>query len=219
MKKITKWIKLKRVAGVMMLIAGMMTAVVAGPGNLKKVFNDAKAAYDAQDYEKAEAGFRKVLKYQPGYIYARKYLTLTEEKVKSGGSKAVSLESKLAQLKIPSVEFNETDLGTVMIYLSQKSAEVSGGKVVANFIYKGSAEDKQAKPVTLKLSNVPLTEVIRYVGQLTGTKFKYEEFAIVGTPMGAVLREEAALKAVKDQKAAEDAKLKFDEPAKDPFAN
>ncbi len=217
MRKITKWVKLKRLAVSMMVIAGMMSVSQAGTTNLKKVFSDAKAAYAAQDYEKAAEGFRKVLKYQPGYIYARKYLNQTEAKIKSGEKPTVSLESKLAQLKIPSVEFTETDLGSVMTYLSQKSAEVSGGKVVANFIYKGPAADKTSKLVTLRLSNVPLTEVIRYVGQLSGTKFKYEEFAIVGTPTATILRQEAQLKTKEDQKAAEDTKLKFDAPPKDPF--
>ena len=203
----------------MVMIMGLMSAVVAGPSNLQKVFNDAKVAYDAQDYEKAAIGFRKVLKYQPGYIYARKYLTLTEAEIRKGGSKSVSLESKLAKLKIPSVEFADTDLGAVLTYLSQKSAEISGGKVVANFIYKGPADDKQTKTVSLRLSNVPLTEVIRYVGQLTSTKFRYDEFAVVGIPTATVLREDAALKAIQVQKAAEQNKLKFDDPPKkDPFA-
>ena len=100
-----------------------------------------------------------------------------------------------------------------------KLVEISGGKVVANFIYKGPADDKQTKTVSLRLSNVPLTEVIRYVGQLTSTKFRYDEFAVVGIPTATVLREDAALKAIQVQKAAEQNKLKFDDPPKkDPFA-
>ncbi|NOX99443.1 MAG: hypothetical protein GXP30_06905 [Verrucomicrobia bacterium] len=216
MEKITKWAKIKQLSASMLVIAGMMSVSLAETTNLKKVFNDAKVAYAAQDYEKAAEGFRKVLKYQPGYIYARKYLNQAEAKIKSGVKPTVSLESKLAQLKI-SVEFSETDLGSVMTYLSQKSSEISGGKVVANFIYKGSSEDKTSKLVTLKLGNVPLTEVIRYVGQLTATKFKYEEFAIVGTPSATIIRQEAQLKAIEGQKSAETAKLKFDAPSKDPF--
>lgn len=218
MRKITKWAEIKRIALAVIVVVGMTSAVVAGPSNLQKVFNEAKAAYNAQNYEKAAVGFRQVLKYQPGYIYARKYLTLTEQKIREGGKVPVSLESKLAQLKIPSVEFAETNLGAVLTYLSQKSGEVSGGKVVANFIYKGPADDKQTKTVTLRLSNVPLTEVIRYVGQLTGTKFKYEEFAVVGIPGATVLREVAGLKGTQGQKGAEQGKLKFDDPPKGPVA-
>jgi len=217
MIKITKWAEIKRVALAVMLIAGMMTAVVAAPSNLQKVFNDAKAAYNAGEYEKAAIGFRKVLKHQPGYIYARKYLTQTEAKIKSGTKNTATLEDKLAKLKVTSVAFEDASLGMVMDYLSKKSEEISGGKVVANIIYKGPREDKESKTVTLKLSNVPMTEVIRYVGQLTGTRFKYEEYAIVGVPMTVVVRKEAEERELAGQKAAAAAKPKFDDKPKNPF--
>ncbi len=217
MKTTTKWDGLKFIVAGVMMGVGMMVAAVAGPANLQQVFNDAKSAYDAGDFEKAAIGFRKVLKYQPGYVYARKYLSQTEAMIKKG-KVVVSLESKLAQLKVQSVEFDNASLGTVMSFLSQKSAEISGGKVVANFIYKGPGEDKESKTVTLKLGTVPMTEVIRYVGQLTGTKFKYEEYAVVGIPAAGAARADASRKILLKQTAAESNKPKFDDKVKDPFA-
>jgi len=218
MRKVTKWAEGKLVALVLMTGLGLMSTLMAAPSNLQQVFNDAKADYDAENYEKAAVGFRKVLKYQPSYVYARKYLTQTEALLKKGKT-VVTLESKLSQLEVPSVEFDNASLGTVMSYLSQKAAEVSGGKVVANFIYKGPREDKESKMVTLKLGNVPMTEVIRYVGQLTGTKFKYEEYAVVGIPALSAAREEASARALLEKSAVESAKPKFDDQVKDPFAN
>ena len=100
-------------------------------------------------------------------------------------ARIAALEAKLAQIVIPGVMFEATHLGLVFEYLTQKSEELSGGKVVANFIYKGTDEEKTRKLVTLNLRNAPFTEVVRYVGQLTDTVFTYEEFAIVGKPAGA----------------------------------
>jgi len=217
MIKITKWIEIKRIALAVILTAGMISALVAAPGGLQKTFNDAKAAYIAGEYEKAAIGFRKVLQYQPGYVYARKYLAQTEAKIRSGAKITVSLEDKLAKLNVKSVAFEDASLGMVITYLSQKSAEISGGKVVANIIYKGPREDKESKMVTLKLSNVPMTEVIRYVGQLTGTRFKYEEYAIVGVPSTVAAREEAVARELAERKAAVSAKPQFDDKPKNPF--
>ena len=217
MIKITRWTEIKHITLVVVMIAGMMSAVVAAPGNLQKIFDDAKAAYNAGEYEKAAIGFRKVLKFQPGYVYARKYLSQTTAKIKSGTKNTVSLEDKLAKMQVTSVVFEDASLGMVMEYLSQKSAEISGGKVVANIIYKGPREDKEKKMVTLKLSNVPMTEVIRYVGQLTGIRFKYEEYAIVGVPLAVAAKEAAVARELAAKKIAAEAKPKFDDKPKNPF--
>ena len=200
------------------MIVGMISVALAGPGNLQKVFNDAKAAFNAGEYEKAAVGFRKVLKYQPGYVYARKYLAQTEGLIKQGKKPSASLEDKLAKLKVPSVEFDNANLESVLLFLSQKANEISGGKVVANFIYKGPNEDKKLKTITLKLSNVPMTVVIRYVGQLTNTRFKYEEFAVVGVPATVQAKEDAIARALLEKKVASEEKPKFDDKPKDPFA-
>lgn len=218
MRNIIKGSKMKFIALGLAMGMGLVSIAVADPSNLQQVFNAAKTAYDAEDYEKAAIGFRKVLKYQPSYIYARKYLTQTEAMLKKGKT-VVTLEGKLAKLQVPSVEFDNASLGTVMSYLAQKSAEISGGKVVANFIYKGPREDKESKMVTLKLGNVPMTEVIRYVGQLTGTKFKYEEYAVVGIPALSAARQDAATRVLLEKSAAQSAKPEFDDKVKDPFSN
>jgi len=216
MSETTGWVGMKKITLAIVLALGVVTATVAVPGNLQKTFNDAKAAYQAGEYEKAAEGFRKVLKYQPGYVYARKYLTLTEAKIKSGGDSKATLERKLAKLKVPSVAFEDASLESVMAFLSQKSDELSGGKVVANFIYKGSSEQKKSLTLTLKLSNVPMTDVIRYVGQLTNTKFKYEQYAVVGIPTAEYAKQEARAKAAKQ--AVPEPQAKSGDKAKDPFA-
>jgi hypothetical protein len=74
--------------------------------------------------------------------------------------------------------------------------ELTGGKLHPNFIYKGSSEDRTRPQITLRLANVPVSEVIRYVGELTGTSFAFEPHAVVGTPV-AMLSKEPAVPAAK----------------------
>ncbi len=134
---------------------------------LQDIYNDAVREYEAGEYASALEGFQTFLKHQPNYPYARSYVAKCQQKIREGGKPQATLETKLATLVIPNVNFDGTSLALVFEFLTQKSEELSGGKVVANFIYKGSEELKQKTTVSLSLRNTPFTDVIRYVGQLS----------------------------------------------------
>lgn len=151
---------------------------------VQDVYAQAIKQYEAGQYQEALKGFQTVLKYQPNFVYARSYAAKCVEALKKGDSARPTLEAGLTNLVVPSVNFEGTSLGLVFQYLTQKSEELSQGKVVANFIYRGTDQQKENTKVTLSLRNTPFRDVIRYVGQLTNTEFKYEEFAIVATPAG-----------------------------------
>ena len=166
----------------------MMTAIAAIGGetkSMKDVYEDSIKLYNAGQYAEAKAGFDLVLSKNPRFVYARNYSVKCQNAIAAGKKPVVDLSKQLAAIKIPSVDFAKTELGDVLDYISQKCEELSGGKVSANIIYQGSQEDRKNKLVTLKMRDTPITEVIDYVGRLTGTKFKYEQYAIVGTPIGA----------------------------------
>ncbi len=183
---------------ILMAVMAAATGQVAAEGKtLKDVYNDSVKLYDAGQYAEALKGFELVLKKAPRYVYARNYAVKCRQAIEAGKKPVINIEKQLADIKIPSVEFDKTDLGTVLEYLSKKTEELSGGKVSANIIYQGTDEDRKSKVVTLSLRNVPVTEVITYVGRLTGTNFKYEQYAIVGTPVGARSVNAAALEPAK----------------------
>jgi len=164
---------------------------------LQDVYSNAVKQFDAGQYQEALQGFQTVLKHQPNFVYARNYAAKCVEAIKKGAGNKQNLEARLAAIILPSISFEGTDLGLVFEYLTQKSEELSDGKVVANFIYKGTDDQKKNSLVTLSLRNTPFTDVIRYVGQLTGTQFKYEEFAIVAAPAGSALEPAAPGEAAK----------------------
>ena len=159
------------------------TPAQAQQQSVQQVYDQAVKDFEAQKYVEAKAGFQKVLRSRPGYVYARNYLAKTESALKNPPPSTDTLEKALAKIVVPKFTFEDAMLGDILRYLTQKSEELSGGKVVANFIYKGPPADRETKALTLNLANLPMTEVIRYVGLQTGTRFTYEKYAVVGTPV------------------------------------
>jgi hypothetical protein len=173
-------------------MAAMISASFGQGKTIQQLYKESVKLYEEQKYEEALKGFEVVVQKVPRNVYARSYAAKCREAIKAGTKPTRSLQSQLAQLTLDSVEFVETDLGSALEYLSQRSEELSGGKVVANFIYQGTDEQKQKATVTLKLRNVPFTRVVEYVGQLTNTRFTYDEFAVVAKPIGSPQPQSAA---------------------------
>lgn len=109
----------------------------------------------------------------------------------SQGEPADTLEKKLSRVVIPNIQFEETDLPTALEFLRTKTVELSKGNVQPNILYKRNLNNPVIPKVTLQLSNIPVTEVIRYIGQVTNTTFKYETYAVVGVPAGLPVPENA----------------------------
>jgi hypothetical protein len=53
----------------------------------------------------------------------------------------------------------------------------SGGKITPNVIIKG--EDVMQRKLSLALSNIPLSEALNYVTQLTNTKATYDKHVVI----------------------------------------
>ena len=133
--------------------------------------------------ELAKAGLERVLSSDPRHTTARAYLSRINYQLKAGADKGVnSLESKAAALILPTIEFQDATLGSVIEFLPKKAAELTEKKFEPSIIFKGPAEELERKKVTLRLVNIPMSEVLRYVGELTEVKFVYEKHAIVATP-------------------------------------
>ncbi len=149
---------------------------------VKEVYEEGKRAYLSKDYAKALKAFEYVKKYYPRDPRVRSYIAKTQMALREDRPQA-TMEAKLRGIVIPNVEFEDATLETVLDYLTQKTSELSGGQVRPNFVYRGSPQEKAQGGITLKLNNVPVSELIRYVGQMTRTQFKYEPYAITGVPL------------------------------------
>ncbi len=148
----------------------------------KQDYQQAKAAEKEGDYKTAIATYEALIAQFPQDPKLRAALAQARLAAREGTPKG-SMEAKLKAIILPEVEFSDADLESVFLYLSQKSEELSQGKLKPNFIYKGSLDDRRKPQITLRLTSVPVSEVIRYVGELSATVFVYEPHAIVGTPV------------------------------------
>lgn len=150
--------------------------------SLQQVYNDGVTLFEQGDYVMALEKFNQVLRVKPTYVYARNYAGKCKAEIAKGAGPKNDTEAKLAQIVIPQINFTDAPIGDVLLYLSSRAEELTGGKFVPNFIYQGTSEQRQNTVISLALRNVPMTEAIRYIGQLSRSDFRYEAHAVVVTP-------------------------------------
>ena len=101
---------------------------------------------------------------------------------------------KLNETIIPFVDFEEATVQEALEFLRQKSIdhdpfETDPLKKGVNFLLNDSSADaptgaisNTASPITLRLSNVPLVEALKYVTELAGLRYKVEPYSVVVVP-------------------------------------
>jgi len=86
----------------------------------------------------------------------------------------------LEDTKIPQLDVTDATLDSVMEFLTHKLEAASGGAIHLPFVADPAL--KLSTPVTLHVRNMPMTEVLRYVGELGRADFEIEQYAIVARP-------------------------------------
>ncbi len=110
--------------------------------------------------------------------------------------RSVTISTKLERIVIPVVNLEQVSLLEAIDYLrvqaaSNDSTELDPTRKGINFTVnlgpEGDADGKaiQSKRFDLRLRNVPLSQILKYVGQLTGTQFTTDEFSVVIRPVGS----------------------------------
>ncbi|MFK5923482.1 MAG: type II and III secretion system protein [Verrucomicrobiota bacterium] len=105
------------------------------------------------------------------------------------GDQAVAIQEKLKNIVIPNIEFEGARLIDVIDFLVQKAQELDvreqdplkkGLNIV---IDSGTGPSANEQAVDIKLSNVPLGEVLRYVATRAGLKPRIESYAVRLVPL------------------------------------
>jgi type II secretory pathway component GspD/PulD (secretin) len=87
------------------------------------------------------------------------------------------LVAKCRALVIPHAEFRAAALNDVVQFLVEQSRELDPAKEGVNIVL--DLQEMKMATITLTLRDIPLSEVLRYVTQLTGLQLKYEPMAVV----------------------------------------
>lgn len=92
-----------------------------------------------------------------------------------GGRETIT--QKLRTLIFPTVDFTGATLDEVAELLRVRSRDLDPQGTGINFIINLPPEAR-GKPISLNLSNVPMEEVLRYVGEMCGVTYKVDEHAV-----------------------------------------
>lgn len=87
---------------------------------------------------------------------------------------------KADSIIIPSIKLRKATLRETVDYLRRRSVELDPEKEGINFVLRFSDKDPEMKtPMTLDLTSVSLTEVIKYVADLANVRWRFEPNAVV----------------------------------------
>ncbi|MEM9283640.1 MAG: Amuc_1098 family type IV pilus outer membrane protein [Verrucomicrobiota bacterium] len=112
-----------------------------------------------------------------------------DTEVAFGGSAAI--ERKLNSIMIPRIEFGDARLIDVVEYLAEKSQELDtlepdparrGVNIVVDSAGALGGEDLSQRQLSVKLSNIPLADALKYVTGLVGMKYRVDRFAVFVVP-------------------------------------
>lgn len=97
---------------------------------------------------------------------------------------------KLEQTIIPQLDFNAVTLEEAVselrrLSISHDPFETDPSKKGINLIIQDGGIDLGSSEITMRLSNVPFSEALKYVTELAGMRYRVEKYAVVITPQWA----------------------------------
>ncbi|MGI9241739.1 MAG: type II secretion system protein GspD, partial [Verrucomicrobiales bacterium] len=97
----------------------------------------------------------------------------------------------LRSIIVPEVEFTDESLTGVADYLTRISKDLDPSGIGINFVLDIGEEDAALRDISVNLilRSVPIGEVVRFVTEATGTKFRIEQFAVVITSLNSASTE------------------------------
>lgn len=108
----------------------------------------------------------------------------------SFGADEISLRAKLDQIVIPQVAFEQASLTEAIEFLRAKVNEItddgplSGVNFNINLGTSERATEINALRFDLRLSNVPLSQVLKYITDMTRTAFSTDQYSVIIQPLG-----------------------------------
>lgn len=179
---------MKRLPSALIPIAALAAFATAGfASEISDLLTEAQRAYIRGDTAAAKEKFRLVQELDRNNATAYSYLrriAAEESSLLKGKTAPNATQAALAKLVLDKVDFRDATLPEALDFLRQRATQLSGGKQAVNFVQQIDDAARGAK-VTLTLQNVPFTEVLRYIGDLSGVTFAYEPYAIVVKLKGA----------------------------------
>jgi general secretion pathway protein D len=112
------------------------------------------------------------------------------------GTGRMLMSSKLERIVVPIIDFDGVNIREALDFLRQQSIELDTFELDEenrgiNFVLEIGGPDSEvaskilATEINLQLKNVPLSEVLRYINEITRTIYVPQDFAVTVRPAGA----------------------------------
>lgn len=163
------------------VLAAFTPASVRAADDLHVMYEEGRAAFHAGQFDLARERLAYVLSKSPGHLPTQAMLVQIERQI---GPDNTMLRKSYEKIILPRVEFAEVSLEEAVQAVRMLSMKATDNKVAPNVIVKSPEAAK--KPITLSLSQVPLSEVLNYLAQLTGSRLTYDKTAVVISSMADV---------------------------------
>ncbi len=128
-------------------------------------------------YDEAEARCIRILEQRPNDQLAKRFLSEIQDRRRQQNPSA-NLKHKLAEIIIPEVNVRGAAVADVIDSLQMEGQKRSADKAPINFVWQAPEESKTVK-VTLILRSVPLTDVLKYVTEIAGLRYRVDAHAVV----------------------------------------
>ena len=161
-----------------MILAACLLA--AGPFSTRaeSLSTEAQRAFMAGDYETAKTKFKIILDQDPANRVAANYMRMIAN-AEAKSSAGAALGKQLEKISVP-VEFKDTTLESALNRLREQVGTATGGKLQPNFVIAPGVN--RLTPLTLRMTNAPVSEVLKYIGQLANLKVTVDAYAVTLKP-------------------------------------
>jgi hypothetical protein len=155
-------------------------AVRAFAQGTPELLKDGQAAFLRGDLTTAKRHFERVYELEPRNTVAIAYLRRIQMAQGKATAAPPQREKQIAAMVLPKVDFRQVALGEALEALRQQCARLYPQSAPVSFVLPEAS--LASTPITLSLTNVPLTEALRYAAELARAQVAYEPYAIVIRP-------------------------------------
>ena len=164
----------------------LLTGQHAHAQTASQCYAQAVQAYNQGDIDGAKRQLALALEIDKNFRPATALLQriAQAQSASAGPTPAAVVPVKSLERMVVPVEFKDTSLQSALEYIRQHIESASGGKTAVNFVLNVPPELAN-KRISLQMDHVPVTELLRYVGDLAGVSFQFQKYAILVTPASA----------------------------------
>ena len=162
------------------------------PANAKEWLQEAGVAFPtgATAYYEPLSGRLMVRQTSEGIEHVEAIVASVKGESLGAVESASGLRERMKKIVLPEVDFDEASLAEIFDYLRRRTADLSEDGAI-NFVVMprvlhGGMEPIEETLLTLRLSNVPLDSVLKYVAEFSGSRVTVDPHAVVISPAESV---------------------------------